>query len=184
MPGQIVGQPAAKRRADDRRDHDGNAEQRKSLAALLRREGIRKDRLRHRHHAAAAEPLQDTEQQQHVEVRRETAQHRACGEQRQADEEERLAAEPLREEAARRQADGVGHEIGGHHPGRLVLAHAHTAGNVWQRHVGDRGVEHFHEGRERHEDGDQPRVRAGTARSCGSAGSACDSPHSQPRNRS
>ncbi len=32
----------------------------------------------------------------------------------------RLAAEPPGEEGARRQADGVGDQIGRHHPGRLV----------------------------------------------------------------
>ena len=50
------------------------------LAALRRRERIRQDRLCNRHHAAAAEPLQDTEQQQRVQIRGEPAQQRAQGE--------------------------------------------------------------------------------------------------------
>ena len=45
--------------------------------------------------------------------------------------------------------DGVGDEIGRHHPGRFVLADPETARDVRQRDVGDRGVEHFHERGER-----------------------------------
>jgi hypothetical protein len=63
FPGEIVGKPAAERRAYHRRHHHGDAEQRKSLAALRQRERISENRLGERHHAAAAEPLQNTEQQ-------------------------------------------------------------------------------------------------------------------------
>ena len=40
VPGEIVGEPAATRRADDGRDHDGDAEQGEALPALLGRKGV------------------------------------------------------------------------------------------------------------------------------------------------
>ena len=78
--------------------------------------------MRDRHHAAAAQSLENPEQQQHLEIAGEAAEHRAQREQREADDEERLAAERLGEEAAGGQSDGVGDEIGRHDPGRLVVA--------------------------------------------------------------
>jgi hypothetical protein len=69
LPGKIVGQPAAKRRANRRRRHHGNAGHRENLTPLCRRERVRKDRLRDWHHAAAAEGLQDSEQEQCLEIR-------------------------------------------------------------------------------------------------------------------
>ena len=78
----------------------------------------------------------------------------------EADQEEALAAEQPGEKAAGRQDDGVGDEIGRDHPGRLVLADAQAAGDVGQRDVGDGGVEHLHEGGERDQDRDQPRIGA------------------------
>ena len=130
LPGEIVGQPAAERRPDHRRHHHGDAEHRKGLAALRRRKRIGQDRLRDRHHAAAAETLQDAEQQQRIQVRRKPAQHRAKREQSETDQEEGFAAEHSGEEARGRQDDGVGDQIGGDHPGRFVLAHPHAAGDV------------------------------------------------------
>ena len=78
MPRDIVGKPAAERRPDDGRHHDRDAEQREALPALLRRKGIGKNRLRHRYHAAAAEALQNAEQQQRLQIPRKSAQHRAA----------------------------------------------------------------------------------------------------------
>src|SRR5262249_7766433 len=92
LPGKIIREPATARRSDHRGYDHGDAEQRKTLAALFRRKRASEDRLRHRHHAAAAESLHDTEQQQRLQIGRETAQYRACGEQREAEQEEGLAA--------------------------------------------------------------------------------------------
>ena len=77
VPGPVVGEPAAERRADHGRDHHRDAEQREGLAALFRRKRVGEDRLRDRHHAAAAEALQDAEQQQRIEIAGEAAQNRA-----------------------------------------------------------------------------------------------------------
>jgi DnaJ-domain-containing protein 1 len=75
------------------------------LTAFLRREGICQDRLRDRHHAAAAEPLQDAEQQQRVQIRGEPAQYRAQGEQSETYQEEGFAAKYASKKAARGQDD-------------------------------------------------------------------------------
>ncbi|GJE03234.1 hypothetical protein GMJLKIPL_5185 [Methylobacterium isbiliense] len=157
VPGIGVGEPAAEGRPDHRRDHDGDPVEREGLAALLRREGIRQDRLRERGHTAA-EPLQHPEEQQRFEAPGEAAQHRRDGEERDRRHEERLAPVALGEEARRGQHDRVGDEVARHHPGRLVRPDRESARDVAQRHVGDRGVEHLHEGRERDHHGDDPGI--------------------------
>ena len=91
----------------------------------------------------------------------------ACGEQRHADHVEALAADHIGQPAAHRQHDGVGDQISGDDPGALVDAGAEAAGDVAQRDVGDRGVEHDHEGGDRDDDGDEPRVAVAGRRSAG-----------------
>ena len=49
-------------------------------------------------------------------------------------------------------------QIGRHHPRGFVIADPHAAGDVGQDHVGDRGVEHLHEGGDRDDDCDHPGV--------------------------
>ena len=65
MPGEVVGQPAAKCRAHRRRRDDSQAIQREGLRALLRRKSIGEDRLLRRRHAAAADTLNDPREQDH-----------------------------------------------------------------------------------------------------------------------
>ena len=64
MPGIGIGDPAAKRRPDHRRDHHGDAVDGESLATFLGRERIGKDCLLAGRHPTAAEALQDAEQDQ------------------------------------------------------------------------------------------------------------------------
>ena len=87
-PRDVVGEPAAERRPDDRRDDDRDAEQGESLATLLGRERVREDGLRDRHHAAARQALQEPEQEQGVEIPGLGAKERAQGEEAEAGEEE------------------------------------------------------------------------------------------------
>ena len=183
-PGEIVGKPAAERRADHRRDDHRDAEQGEGLAPLRRRERSRQDRLRDRHHAAAGEALEEAEQEERVEIPRLRAQDRADAEEAEAVEEEGLAPERAREERARREADGVGDQIGRHHPRGFVVADPHAACDIGQHHIGDRGVEHLHEGRKRDQDGDQPGVDRGRAargrRSAGPSGRVAHTRLHQP----
>ena len=159
MPGQIVAQPAAEGRPDGRRDDDGDAVERKPLAALRGWEGRGQNRLRHRRHAAARQPLDQAEDQQGLQIPREAAKQRARREQRNADQKEVLAPEHLGNPAAGAQYDGVGYQVGGNDPGSFVGANGKAARYVTQGHVGDGGVEHFHEGRDRHQDSNDPGVR-------------------------
>jgi hypothetical protein len=89
--------------------------------------------------------LNEPEQQKQLEIRGQSAEHRAGREEREAGEKEGLAAQLLCQEARRRDNDGVGDQVGGHHPGCFVLADAHTAGDIAQCDIGDGGVEDFHE---------------------------------------
>jgi hypothetical protein len=89
-----------------------------------------------------------------LQIPSEAAQHRTEREQSETGHEEGFAAEHPSQKAAGRQDDGVGNQISGDHPGRFVLAHPHAAGNVGERDVGDGGVEHLHEARERNHEGD------------------------------
>ena len=65
------------------------------------------------------------------------------------------------EPAADRQNDGIRDQIGGQHPRALVVARAQIPGHVRQGHVGDAGVEHLHEGCQRHNHGNQPGIVLG-----------------------
>ena len=158
VPGVVVGDPAADRRADRGRDDDGDTVQRERLRPLLRRKRIREHRLLAGRHSAAADPLQDAEQQQRAEAAGEAAEQGGDGEDRNAQHVEALAPDHVGEPAADRQNDSVGDEVGGDHPGALVDADRQAAGDVAQRHIGDRRVEHDHEGGDGDDDGDEPRT--------------------------
>src|SRR5271155_2680604 len=108
--------------------------------------------------AAAADSLENAENDQHAEVGREAAEKRADGEERDAGHVKTFAADELRKPAAHRQNDSVGNEIRSEHPGAFVLAGGKTAGDVRQGDVGDAGVEDFHERRESYGERDDPRI--------------------------
>ena len=94
-----------------------------------------------------------------IEVPGEPAERRTRCEQGKADQEEVLAAEHGGDPATGAQHDGIGDQVGRHRPGGFVGAHREAARNVAQRHIGDRGVEHFHEGGDRDQHGNDPGVR-------------------------
>ncbi len=92
------------------------------------------------------------------EVRRDPAQKGSSGEQADRQHVEPLAADDVAEPAADRQDDGVGDQIAGEDPGGLVIARPQRSRDIQQRDIGDRGVEHRHERRDRQDDRDEPRV--------------------------
>ena len=159
-PGIIVGDPAAERRADDGRYDDRQRKCRHCHAAFGGRKTFQQDRLGNRHHRAAAGALQDARQNQHRQVQRHPAQHGRKREHRDAGDEHPFASELISQPAGHRQDDGVGHEITGEHPRRLIRRRGQAAGDVRQRDVGDGGVEHLHERRQHHARRDQPRAVA------------------------
>ena len=130
-----------------------------------------------------AKPCRMRNKRSEFEIPGLRAQDRADAEEPEADQEEGLAAKQAGQERARRQADGVGDQIGRHHPGGFVGADPHAAGDIGQDHVGDRGVEHLHEGRKRDQNGDDPGARRRRAASRRSARLRGGVAHTRPRHR-
>ena len=83
---------------------------------------------------------------------------RADGEDDDAGHEEPLAPEDAYQPAADGQNDGIRNQVGGEHPGALILAGAEVSGDMGQGYIGNAGVEHFHECRQRNHKGNQPGV--------------------------
>ena len=102
--------------------------------------------------------LQDAGDDQQRQRGGEAAEQRADGEHRHAGHVEALAPEAVGEPAGDGQDDGAGHQVAGEHPGGFFLAGAERAGHVGQGDVGDGGVEHLHEGRQRDRKRDQPGI--------------------------
>ena len=72
LPGEVVRDPAAERRSDHWRDDHRDSENANPWPRFSA-ETSRRESTAHRHHAAAAEPLQDAEKQQRWRFERETA---------------------------------------------------------------------------------------------------------------
>jgi hypothetical protein len=70
VPGIIVGEPGAQRRAHDRPQHDADAPDRHRRAAFLQRIGVEQHRLRQRHQRRAGHALQQAEQHHLLDVLR------------------------------------------------------------------------------------------------------------------
>ena len=140
---------------------DGEAVHGEGLAAFFGREGVGEDGLLGGGETAAADALQDAEEDQQRKRRGEAAEGGADAEERDADHVELLAPDEGGHVGAGGKDDGVGYEIGGEDPGGFVLRGAEAAGDVRQGDVGDGGVEHLHEGGEGDRHGDDPRVDAG-----------------------
>src|SRR3546814_20568660 len=75
-PGQIVGEPAAKRRSDDRTEHSTHAPDRHCRAVTFRRVDIEQNRLTHRNQGSTENALQQAED--HQQIGRETCRERVC----------------------------------------------------------------------------------------------------------
>jgi hypothetical protein len=114
--------------------------------------------LYHGLQAASSRALQYAKKKKKSEARRDSAKQGTHGEDREASHEKAFAAEDGYQPAADRQHDRVGDEVGSEDPSALVVARAEIPCDVGQRHVGDGGVQHFHEGCKRHHDGDEPRI--------------------------
>ena len=84
------------------------------------REGLQQDGLGDGLQGAAAEALDDAEDDEFAQAGGGAAKHGADGEQNQADKQETLAPEPEGEPAGDGQDDGVGDQVGGEHPGGFV----------------------------------------------------------------
>ena len=113
-----MGEEAADHRSEGaRRDHDAG-EVTLVAPALARRNGLADERLRERHQAAAARPLQDARGGEHLDALRGGAQDRSAHEDGKRDEHHALAAENVAELPVDRRGDGVRYQIGDDDPGR------------------------------------------------------------------
>src|SRR5581483_3826305 len=91
----------------------------------------------------------------------ERAEQGRYGEAHDADDEEPLAAETIRQPADRGGHDRCGDDVGGQHPVDLVERGRQRALHVGQRHVGNCRVERLHDGRGQgsNRDQDEPQLR-------------------------
>ena len=85
-PVHVFGDVTAEHRADDRAARHAEPVQAHGEAALVGREGLREEHHGHRHHGAAADPLQDAEKDQGVAAPGEAAKDGTDDEDRQTDE--------------------------------------------------------------------------------------------------
>ena len=154
----MVGHPPAQRGPHGRSQHHRHCVYRERHAAFSGRECVRQNRLLGRCETSATQALQHTEEHQHSQVRRKAAHQGTDAEHHHARHVEALAAEKRGEPCAYGQHHGVGDQIRTQHPGAFIDAGGKIARDVRQRDVGDAGVQHFHERRERHRHRDDPRI--------------------------
>ena len=170
-PRDVVGDPAAEQRTDDRRDERRDAPHRERGAGARLRIARQQQRLRQRNHRARDRALDDAEQDQESERRREAAQERR----------ERRTAAPTSMNSRTCPKRCVSHPVSGSEialatrerrddPGSLVRRDAEVARDRRERHVRDRRVEHVHERRERQRDRAEHEQRAGERASAACAG--------------
>ncbi len=155
-PGVVVGQPPAEHRTEHRGHDDADAEEGHRLPAVLGLERLEHDRLRQRLHHAAGHALDDPPEHQNRKAGGQAAQNRRRREAGHRQEQQPAPAEVVRQPPGDRQDDRVGGQVRGERPGRLLDARGQVAGDMRQRHVHDRGVQHDHERAEHHRDGDDP----------------------------
>ena len=157
-PVVVVGQPAAQHRAADRPEDRADAAHRHRLAMPLERVDLQQHRLRQRHQPGAANPLQPAIEHELGQAGGAAAQSRGHGEARDREHEHDLDAEAAGEPAGQRHHDRRGDDVGGQHPGDLILRGRQAAADVRQRHVGDRGVEPLHDVGQHDRDGQRPAI--------------------------
>ena len=145
VPGVVVGDPAAERGPERRRDDDAEQEDRLDQALLLAREDLPDRGLRGREQRRAAGALDDAPDHELDQRVRGAAEKRGDREQDDRGGEVAPAAEPLGEERGHRQDDDVREDVAGADPADLLLGGAEIPGHLRQRHVDDRGVEHLHD---------------------------------------
>ena len=143
-PGRMVGDPAAQDGAEDRGDTDDRHQPSLPPGALLRREEVGEGGHRYRHDAARADALEGAEQNELVHGLGHAAQGRSQGEDRQAAQEDRLAADQVRQLAVDGDQYRRGQHVGGSNPGVAVEAVEH-ADDARHRRADDSAVQRGHQ---------------------------------------
>ena len=95
-PAVVLGDPPAEHRTEDRRDDDAESPEAHRAAALLRLERLEQHGLRERLQRSAGRALDDAEDHERREVRRDAAEERREREARRRPHQQSLAAELAR----------------------------------------------------------------------------------------
>ena len=117
MPAEGVGEPAAERWANEARKSEDRAEETLVATTLFWRVEVTNGCQGNREERTGAEPLDAAEDDQLLDVLRETSEHRADEKEAHAGKEERLAAVHVGELAVDRHRDGAGKQVDRDHPG-------------------------------------------------------------------
>ncbi len=144
-PGVVVGDPAAQRGTEDRRENDAQAECGHRRAVPLRRESLQQDGLGKRLQSAAGQALQNAEKDEPLQACGHSAQQGSEGKARDAGHQDAPTPEAVRQPARHRQDDGVRHQIRGDNPSAFLHRRAHVSRDVRYGDVHHRGVEDLHE---------------------------------------
>ena len=159
-PVRVVGDVAARGRAEDRGDAEHRAGQALPAPAVRRRHEVadRGDRQRHqRAGAEALDPARDHELRHRLRGRADDA---AGHEQDDAEDEEQPPAVHVGQAAVDRRRDRRGEHVGGEHP-RVVLDAAEVGDDHRQRGGHDRLVERGEQHAQQHADDGDQRLAAG-----------------------
>ena len=150
-PAEVLGEQAADHRPEGG-GGDGDAGEIALVAgALARRDGLADQRLRQRHQAAAAQPLQDAADGQHLDAGRCGAEDGGRQEDGERHEHHAPAAVDVAQLAVDGGGDGAGEQVGDDHP-RHALDVAERGGNRRQRR-GDDGLVHHRQEHRQHDGG-------------------------------
>ena len=157
MPGNIVGDVTTDCRPQRRRDDDGDPVWRRRPGSASTGETswpaspARSAPCRRHRSLEARAPSTKS-----MRLGASPQSSEAIGEQTDRQHVKALPANHFRKPAADRQDDRIGDEIAGQDPGGLIHAGSERSGDMQQRDIGDRGVEHRHERRDREDQGDEP----------------------------
>ena len=158
-PVEAAGERAADERADGEGGADRSAVGGERLAALLRvRERLREQGERDGEHDRGADALRGARGVQHHDVRGRRAHERRHGEDGETDREQPATTEAVGQRAGRQHDGGEGEGVGVDDPLQAGQARVEVGGDVGQRGVHDRDVEHQHRGRRTHH-GEGPALR-------------------------
>jgi hypothetical protein len=146
-PGRVLGQDAAQDETDGRAaGGDGRPDAERAVALRALREDDGQQGQRRGGHERAAQALHEAGDDEQAQVAGEPAEQGGDREQHGAEQEHLAPAEPVGQLAAEQQEAAEGEGVAGDDPRQVVLAlHLEGAGDVGQRDVHDRGVEHDHE---------------------------------------
>ena len=123
-PGVVVGDPAAEGGADDGRDDDAESVGGHCLTMFFFRKCLQQDGLGEGLQTASGEALQYTEDDELGQAAGESAEQGSDGESGNTGQQHSAASEVAGQPPGHGQDDGVGHQVGGDHPGSFLVGGA------------------------------------------------------------